>query len=81
VAPKSELVRLAVERRGGAEQPIAVQDTRGTMPGRGVYLCLAGEDARPSGRCLSLAIRRGGIARTLRARVTVDPKIVESVGP
>jgi predicted RNA-binding protein YlxR (DUF448 family) len=50
------------------------------MPGRGAYLCRA-DDApgEPKGDCVAQAVRRGGIARALRAAVTLDPKIVESV--
>ncbi len=51
------------------------------MPGRGAYLCRAGA-AHAAGRvdpaCLDRASRRGGIARALRAAVTLDPKLVES---
>ena len=35
---------------------------------------------RPRAECLAAAIRRGGFARALRAKVTLDPKLVESVG-
>jgi len=58
-----------------------VRDPDGTMPGRGAYLCSDPRTpAAPAPACLALALRRGGIARTLRAQVTVDPKLVESVG-
>jgi predicted RNA-binding protein YlxR (DUF448 family) len=49
------------------------------MQGRGAYLCLAGANDRPSESCLTLANERRGIARTLRAAVSLDPKLVESV--
>lgn len=52
------------------------------MPGRGAYLCRAADPDRgpglPDPACLERAVRRGGIARTLRAAVTLDPKLVES---
>jgi predicted RNA-binding protein YlxR (DUF448 family) len=51
------------------------------MPGRGAYLCVGADPALPDAGCLRLAIRRGAIARALRCRVTLDPKIVESVSP
>jgi len=54
------------------------------MPGRGAYLCRAGNlkgPALPERECLERALHRGGIARALRASVTLDPKIVESVNP
>jgi predicted RNA-binding protein YlxR (DUF448 family) len=80
VAPKSELIRIALEARRAGEPALAVADARGTMPGRGAYLCRGEERARPAEACLSAALRRGSIARTLRAQVALDPKIVESVG-
>ncbi len=50
------------------------------MSGRGAYLCRATGSALPNGDCMSGALRRGGIQRTLRARVPLDPKLVESMG-
>ena len=54
------------------------------MPGRGAYLCRAGEAARPEQSCLAQAERRGAIARALRRAlpgglVLDDAKLVESV--
>ena len=43
-------------------------------------LCRDSERDAPAAACLELAMRRGGIARTLRAAVTLDAEIVESVG-
>jgi predicted RNA-binding protein YlxR (DUF448 family) len=79
-------LRLAVtERRSEDERPpsrrIAVADRAGTMPGRGAYLCRGGSAdavAPVDQECLERASRRGGIARALRAAVTLDPKLVES---
>lgn len=84
MAPKSELVRIATVARRGGSGGMAVLDGHGTMPGRGAYLCRARELGAPGGpapACVALAMRNSGIARTLRARVTLDPKIVESVSP
>ena len=58
----------------------AVIDADGRLGGRGAYLCREGESTRPRADCLARAIRRGSVGRTLRASVTVDPKLVESVG-
>jgi predicted RNA-binding protein YlxR (DUF448 family) len=51
------------------------------MPGRGAYLCLGAAPELPDGACLVRATSRGAIARALRAKVALDPKLVESVGP
>ncbi|MGO8907046.1 MAG: YlxR family protein [Solirubrobacteraceae bacterium] len=89
IAPKSELVRLALARHGaagdggsgGERSTLAVIDPAGTMPGRGAYLCRGTAAGVPAGECLALARRRGGIARALRCAVRIDPEIVESVSP
>ncbi len=74
-------MRFAVaDARSLAERARAIHDQRGTMPGRGAYLCRGEEPDVPVAECLRAALRRGGISRTLRAAVTLDPKIVESVG-
>ncbi len=77
-APKRELLRLALS--GSAEGATAVLDRDGRMPGRGAYLCRSGEGELPAAECLSRALQRGAIQRTLRARAAVDAKLVESVG-
>ena len=65
VAAKSDLLRLAVAlARGGAR--VAVVDRRGTLPGRGAYICREGASRQPSASCLALARRRRSIARALR---------------
>jgi predicted RNA-binding protein YlxR (DUF448 family) len=85
IAPKGELMRFAVDRRaGGSAAPVpgralAVHDGEYRMQGRGAYLCPGERGELPAPDCLAQAIRRGGIARALRAAVTLDPKIVESV--
>jgi len=67
---------------GAQRKRLAVLDRAGTLPGRGAYLCRdrdAAAPLRPDAGCLARAIRRGGIARTLRAPVTLAPELVESV--
>ncbi len=49
------------------------------MPGRGAYVCADAVLGEPASDCLSQATRRGGIARALRCKVTLDPELVESV--
>jgi predicted RNA-binding protein YlxR (DUF448 family) len=72
---------LAEPRPPGATKPArAVHDPRGTMPGRGAYLCRGEQPGVPVAECLRAALRRAAVARTLRAAVTLDPKLVESVG-
>jgi predicted RNA-binding protein YlxR (DUF448 family) len=73
-------VRFVARGDPSASDAIAVLDDRANLPGRGAYVCRARSGSLPARACLERAIRRGGFARTLRARVTVDPKIVESVG-
>jgi len=57
-----------------------VLDRDGRLGGRGAYLCREPASERPAAACLAAALRRGGLWRTLRAKVTLDPKLVESVG-
>jgi predicted RNA-binding protein YlxR (DUF448 family) len=62
----------------------AVADPLARMPGRGAYLCRAGDAVRADERCLEQAERRGAIARALRRAlpgglVLNDAKLVESV--
>jgi predicted RNA-binding protein YlxR (DUF448 family) len=72
-------MRLAVSRDGGGRTALAVHDRAGKMPGRGAYLCRSGDSEAPLAACAVKASTRGGIARALRASVTLDPKIVELV--
>ena len=65
--------------RLAAEGLTAVHDRQGRMPGRGAYLCRGTHPGVPAQACLARALCRGAIRRTLRAAVTVDPKLVESV--
>ena len=74
-------MRLAISRAAaGGPGAVAVRDDAAALGGRGAYLCRAPEGDVPAAACLDEAVRRGGIARTLRAAVTVDTEIVESVG-
>ena len=54
-------------------------DRTGTMAGRGAYLCRGRDREEPAAECLTLATRRGGIARALRCAVTIDAKLIESM--
>ena len=67
-------MRLAVVRDDGARRaPRAVIDAVGVLPGRGAYLCReSSEPDAASSDCLAHALRRGGIARTLRRNVKLD---------
>jgi predicted RNA-binding protein YlxR (DUF448 family) len=78
VRGKSELLRIALDGSHGA--PVARLDREGRMGGRGAYLCRAPEGEAPLRECAVAAVRRGAIQRTLRARATLDDKLVESVG-
>ena len=79
MAPKSELVRVAVALRGGARAQ-AVLDRGATLAGRGAYLCREPRSAEPNRPCLERALRRRAIPRALRAAVEIDPELLESVG-
>ena len=79
IAPKSELIRIAVSRAEDPRARRAVCDPANALPGRGAYLCLGERPALPAGACLQEAIRRRAIARGLRSAVSLDSKLVESV--
>jgi predicted RNA-binding protein YlxR (DUF448 family) len=74
-----ELLRIALADTRDSERTLAVLDREARMPGRGAYLCRAPGVTAPAGECLSLALRRHGISRTLRTAATLDPKLVESL--
>lgn len=76
-AGKPELLRIAAIGPEGARR--AVLDPRGTLPGRGAYLCRSAEPEVPAAACLERALRRKAIPRALRCAVALDPKLVESV--
>ncbi|HEY7932882.1 MAG TPA: YlxR family protein [Solirubrobacteraceae bacterium] len=78
VAPKTELVRLALTGEDPSARRV-VLDRAATMPGRGAYLCVGTPVDRPDSRCLKLASSRQGLARTLRARAPIDAELVESL--
>jgi predicted RNA-binding protein YlxR (DUF448 family) len=84
LAPKTELLRLAVSERRSLEESgdrlrRAVLDRAATMPGRGAYVCDTAAAGAPAADCLSLATRRGALARALRCAVKIDPKLLESI--
>ena len=62
---REELVRLAVV----PEPPYVVPDARGRLGGRGVWI-------HADRACIENAARRGGVARSLRRPVTLDPKAI-----
>jgi predicted RNA-binding protein YlxR (DUF448 family) len=74
IAPKAELVRIAAvpDGSGARRSQRAVLDPSGTLPGRGAYLCRGDGPGVPDPSCLQNALRRGGIARTLRRNVKLD---------
>lgn len=73
-------MRLALAAGGTASQRrLIVLDRRGTLAGRGAYLCRDGDGGLPARGCLELARSRGGLNRTLRVKVPIDPELVESV--
>ncbi len=77
-------MRLAVdaigEHDGASGRRLAVIDGDGRLGGRGAYLCRDRDGEHPRPECLERAIRRGSVGRTLHASVSLDPKLVESVG-
>jgi predicted RNA-binding protein YlxR (DUF448 family) len=79
IAPKAELLRIALADGGVERTRRAVRDPSATMPGRGAYLCAGSSGSQPLESCLALASRRNAIARALRCTVTIDPKLVESI--
>ena len=64
---------------GGRGRPSATLDRDARLPGRGAYLHIGEDGSRPDSACLAEAVRRGSIARALRAKATLDPKLVESL--
>jgi len=73
-APKDELLRIAACGR------VAVLDPPARLPGRGAYLCRAGADGDvPAPACLERAVKRRALPRALRAPVSLEDKLVESV--
>jgi Protein of unknown function (DUF448) len=86
VTAKAELVRLALARREPSQAAAVVIDRQARLQGRGAYLCRSAEqtpkgiELTPSAGCLQLALKRGGIARTLRCGAKIDASdILESV--
>jgi predicted RNA-binding protein YlxR (DUF448 family) len=73
------LIRIAAARDGDGDSRRVVLDPTCTIDGRGAYLCRSANGHEPAADCLTLANRRGRIARALRSGVTIDPKLIESV--
>lgn len=72
-------MRLALVGEAPRSQKIVI-DVSGRLPGRGAYLC-ALTSQTPSPDCLERALRRGGIARTLRCDAKIGSSdLLESVG-
>jgi predicted RNA-binding protein YlxR (DUF448 family) len=65
--------------RAGRGAAVAAYDARGTMPGRGAYLCRATGGGQPERACFEQAQRRGAIGRALRCSVAVPSEGLESV--
>ncbi|MDE3070787.1 MAG: YlxR family protein [Acidobacteriota bacterium] len=78
VRPTDRLLRLALspDRRSPVARVVIDRDR--SLRGRGAYLCLDPLGGGPSTACLREALRRGGIARTLRSRAPVSRELVES---
>jgi predicted RNA-binding protein YlxR (DUF448 family) len=73
VAPKPELLRLAISRDADERRARrAVIDAACVLPGRGAYLCRGAVALTPDLHCLQLATRRGAVARALRRNVELD---------
>jgi predicted RNA-binding protein YlxR (DUF448 family) len=81
VAPKSELIRVAVAGAGESDRSRAVIDHAALLPGRGAYLCRGAQVTEPLAACLAAATRRGGLARALRAPVTLSVEPIELASP
>jgi len=71
---------MAVSREGDRPSKRVVLDPTCTLDGRGAYLCRGASGPVPAADCLTLANRRGRIARALRCDVAIDAKLLESVG-
>jgi predicted RNA-binding protein YlxR (DUF448 family) len=71
-------MRLVAVREGRGAA-IAVHDERGTMPGRGAYMCREQSGAQAARECFEKAQRRSAIARALRCSVAVPAEGLESI--
>ena len=78
VAPKPELIRIAVARDGHDGQARAVLDATGTRGGRGAYVCRGPLLSQPAPTCMARAAAGRALARTLRCPVTIPPELIES---
>ena len=79
IAPKAELMRLAIATEGHDGGRRAVCDRHAIMPGRGAYLCVGESSGAPRSECLAPAVRRGALSRALRCKVSLDDELVESM--
>jgi predicted RNA-binding protein YlxR (DUF448 family) len=73
-------VRIALQTADGATAATAVIDASAQMPGRGAYLCRSAQAPAPDAGCIARATQRRAIPRALRAAVSLDDKLVESMG-
>lgn len=64
-APRDQLVRLVRMTPPDEAEPRIRWDPTGSAPGRGAWL-------HPDARCLDLAVRRGGLARSFRGAVRFE---------
>ncbi|MGH2878408.1 MAG: YlxR family protein [Solirubrobacteraceae bacterium] len=78
VASKPELVRFAATP-SGAGGWLAMRDLEGKLPGRGAYVCRLGADDRLDNDCLRLAVKKGGLRRTLRRPVELPTDLDSAV--
>jgi predicted RNA-binding protein YlxR (DUF448 family) len=78
VAPKPDLVRFAAAP-SGAGGWLAMRDADGKLPGRGAYLCGIATGNQIDDECLRLAVRKGGLRRTLRRPVELPADLDSAV--
>lgn len=64
-APRDQLVRVVRDPVPDDAAPHVRWDPTGSAPGRGAWL-------HPDARCLDLAVRRGGLARSFRGAVRLE---------
>ena len=78
MAPKPDLIRIAVARDGDDGQARAVLDATGTRGGRGAYVCRGELPDQAAPACMDRAAAGRALARTLRCPVTIPPELIES---
>ena len=67
---------MAAVAVGRENRLTAVLDRRGTLPGRGAYVCESSDQDGPNLDCMKLATRRGGLGRAFRRAVDVPAELV-----